>query len=105
MKSHRPSERVPACACPHCGHELDAAFSTTGLRPRPKPGDVSVCIECAEVLIYGERLELLQPDPMDLLRLELSPVWESVVKAQAAVRLAHAQTRGKRCPSPGGSRP
>lgn len=46
--------RIPRSQCPHCGHRLNAA-SAAGL-PRPRPGDLSVCIGCGEVVQFGPRL-------------------------------------------------
>lgn len=40
--------------CPACGHKLSAASGVDHDR-RPRPGDVSVCIMCAAVLIFERR--------------------------------------------------
>lgn len=51
--------RLPESRCPKCNQLLDAATSTEGDH-HPSPGDISVCINCAEVLTFDEDL-LLQP--------------------------------------------
>lgn len=38
--------------CPWCGYHLDAA---TGLN-KPKPGDVSVCINCLNLLVFNDQI-------------------------------------------------
>jgi len=40
----------PPSHCVYCLCELDAAYSSSA-RP-PQPGDVSICIECAGILIF-----------------------------------------------------
>lgn len=42
--------------CPNCGIKLDAASSMKG--HIPEEGDVSICIECAEILEYDDKLML-----------------------------------------------
>lgn len=54
---------VPASHCPACGHRTNAL----GRLPddaRPKPGDLSVCIECLSVSEIGEdfRMTIATPD-------------------------------------------
>lgn len=56
--------------CPTCGYEMDAATAIAG-DGRPSVGDISLCINCGEVLEFSEgfRLEvaslkaLMQLDP------------------------------------------
>lgn len=40
-------------ACPKCGAFLEMATSIDDSKERPKPGDLSVCIYCGEVLEFG----------------------------------------------------
>jgi len=48
-------------ACPYCGYIIEAA---TGNGPRPpKRGDVSVCIECLNVVMFNDDLTIVKPDP------------------------------------------
>jgi len=51
---------MPENACPWCGHMFDACGSL-GLSS-PSKGDVSVCVNCAGLLVFGEKLELLIVD-------------------------------------------
>jgi hypothetical protein len=42
-------------SCPWCGAKLDCA---TGFNKRPSPGDLSVCIQCAQANVFKEDLTL-----------------------------------------------
>ena len=50
---------LPMSACPSCGKVLDAASSLQGRKP--KAGDVSICLECANVGIFDADLTLRRP--------------------------------------------
>jgi hypothetical protein len=51
---------LPSDVCPSCGMTLDSAtYPVPGQEEhRPRPGDLSVCIHCAEVLMYGENMKV-----------------------------------------------
>lgn len=63
------SQKVPPVPCPACGAELDGAWATDGSGERPSPGDVTICIYCAEMLCYTAALGLRPAAPDDLYRL------------------------------------
>lgn len=44
--------------CPSCGYMLDRVSSLYDPRATPKPGDITVCINCKKPLIFGEALRL-----------------------------------------------
>jgi hypothetical protein len=49
-------------ACPFCGHTLDAV--TAGPESpdaTPEPGDYSVCIKCASLMVFGDGLKVRAP--------------------------------------------
>ncbi len=74
--------RTPVCRCPWCHHELDAAIAADPAEPdvAPSPGDVSVCISCAQILVFAEDLTLRASMPGEI---EVTPtLW----RAQEAVR-------------------
>jgi len=60
--------RMPPCACPYCEHTLDAASEgDTDTHGPPLQGAVSICIECANVLVFeGEPLVLRKPTPSEM---------------------------------------
>jgi hypothetical protein len=45
-------------SCPACGHHLDRATNALGDIEPPHEGDISVCINCAETLMFDENLKL-----------------------------------------------
>ena len=47
--------RLPATLCPECGYAFDSAESMMGHR-RPEPGDLSVCLSCAALLVFDADL-------------------------------------------------
>jgi hypothetical protein len=49
------THHVPNGFCPLCGKELDAA-SGMDHDNAPKPGDVSVCLGCAQPLVFNDDL-------------------------------------------------
>ena len=55
-----PTTRHTASACPHCNYEVDASTDIAGGRT-PRPGDISLCINCAGWMEYGEGLALILP--------------------------------------------
>ena len=48
--------RVPESFCPACKHALDACLAPQGYSP--KEGDISVCIQCSEMLVFNENLSV-----------------------------------------------
>ena len=61
--------RTPACECPACGYEIDAAMAATEGTAKPKPGDLSICLACASALKFRADLtvELLSIEDFDTL--------------------------------------
>jgi hypothetical protein len=60
-----PKVRVPIQLCPKCGATLSGATSAdAGRAIRPKPGDVTVCMYCAQLLMFGEGLSLVALDAL-----------------------------------------
>jgi len=57
--------QLPECQCPYCEAKLDTA---TDLKTNvmPKPGDISVCINCAQVLVFADDLTLRKPQPGEI---------------------------------------
>jgi hypothetical protein len=63
--------RMPASPCPNCGTSLDACTgasiaSTPGVmpnRPVPKPGSVTICVECGALLTFDSQMRLRNPTP------------------------------------------
>lgn len=79
---------TPECRCPWCGHQLDAAMAADPAKPdaAPKPGDASVCISCAQVLVFTDELTLRASMPGEI---EPTP---ALRRAQEAVRALDRRT-------------
>jgi len=50
------STDLPSDNCPVCGYRVDAA--STWQQASPSPGDLSVCIACASISRFDDRLRL-----------------------------------------------
>lgn len=53
-----PASRMPPQLCPRCGYFLDAATHAEGRDRRPKPGDLTMCLECQAPLQFSDELNL-----------------------------------------------
>lgn len=72
---------VKSCECPYCGHLLDDA-TTTGDRDKPKPGDISICINCSGAMEFDASL---QPQVLtDAVRSSLPPGLQAHLRRVAA---------------------
>lgn len=49
---------MEATACPVCMYKLNAATALDGMAA-PTEGDVTLCINCASILEFGDELQLL----------------------------------------------
>ena len=58
--------RVPISECDACGARNDGASCVSGGDNRPLEGDVSVCIYCGHISVYGEDLRLRAPSVAQL---------------------------------------
>lgn len=50
---------VPKSPCPYCHRSLDRA--TFGDEERPSPGDITMCIACTRVCVFGTNMILRKP--------------------------------------------
>ena len=77
---------IPESFCPMCKHRLNGYVCITSAGALPNPGDLSVCIECGQVLVFDEHLVHVLPSLTLLMR--MSPDHEHLIeKMQALVRL------------------
>jgi hypothetical protein len=54
------STEIPATACPYCDYASDSAADLEG-QETPSPEDFSICISCAQILIFADDLTLRKP--------------------------------------------
>jgi DNA-directed RNA polymerase subunit RPC12/RpoP len=76
LKTHVTPEMV----CPYCSHRVDRA---SGGGEAPKPGDISVCIDCGKVLVFARDLRLRKPTPAEHDQFNFDP---RVIALQATIR-------------------
>lgn len=56
--------------CPTCAAELDCSSPVGEPHPRPpRPGDLSMCAYCGEILVYDDHTRLRSAELNDLLKL------------------------------------
>lgn len=83
--------------CRVCGHLLTGAMGVeTPDGPRnasPKPGDVTLCLQCGELHVFTPKLKLRLPTDGEKLKLMLSVDWPYIRLAQKAIHLIKAQRK------------
>jgi len=84
--------RMPKAACTACGQRLDMASGVDG-DARPTPGDLSVCIHCANVMTFTNNLLLRTLTTHELAEAMLDP---DVARAVAAVTQMNRARKGRR---------
>jgi hypothetical protein len=63
MKTHLCN---PNATCPYCGHCHEAATDLVHHDQKPSAGDFTVCIECANILVFTDTLETKKPNNEEL---------------------------------------
>lgn len=66
------ANRLPRSSCRTCGYGFDCG-SAFGSDKRPRPGDVSLCLQCATIGIYDANMFVVEPPMLLLLELERDP--------------------------------
>lgn len=64
--------KVKKNICSICHHELSGATQINGI-DKPKPGDVSLCIECGNIAIFCDDLQLRQATKEEILEILRDP--------------------------------
>jgi hypothetical protein len=83
---------LPPSACPYCDYLTDGASDPTG-KYTPKPGDFSICLACAQLLVFDSGLKLRKPSPAEE---KTAKQLESVQRFQRAVRSLDRATVGNK---------
>jgi len=72
---------LPESICPICSTKFDAATSLQ--QYKPAPGDVSICIQCGNILQFGSDLELYQASKETIAELKKDlETWGEIIKIQ-----------------------
>lgn len=59
--------RLPLDHCINCGRRCDAASPVDEVRAKPKSGDVTLCIACGHLMVFGKDLKLREPNALELI--------------------------------------
>ena len=80
--------RIKASYCPACNHKLDAATHPSDPRAKPVEDDITICINCAEILQFdlnikpkklkGELSDILSPTEVN----EVSQIRQMIINSK-----------------------
>lgn len=77
--------RLPMDQCPTCAYRFDAATSADDKPVSPQPGDLSICLNCGEALVFGEDLRYTIATQETITRLD-NPTRSLLARAQTVAR-------------------
>ena len=78
---------IPKCNCPICGYQPDCASAADNSDSRPKPGDITVCLKCGEIMEFGSRMELQEASLDTLKAIQQDPEqWWYLCRTQELIR-------------------
>lgn len=80
---HEPTQ------CPWCNHRVDAATAIED-GPKPKPGDLTICVACGEWSAFAEGLALRKPSQEEFTYIGEDPDCRKVRAAWVAMKLKHS---------------
>ncbi|MBN1625009.1 MAG: hypothetical protein JW944_00680 [Deltaproteobacteria bacterium] len=81
--------RLDEFKCPWCGYALDAV-SNADINENfsPKPGDLSICINCGGWLEFADDMKLIKPSPGNIAALPIDTT-ESLVNLTENIKKAN----------------
>lgn len=82
MSTHRIGES----RCLDCGKVLDAASNAIG-DGLPKPGDITICLDCGHIMVFDEHLKVRIPNDQEMFEMAGS---KNLLLAQQALALMKA---------------
>ena len=87
---------LPESKCIRCGYVMDMATAVEDPSIQlPKPGDISLCLKCGLLSIFGEDLRLNPPSPKEILKLRADEKsWMEIIRAAAAIKLLNLTEKG-----------
>jgi hypothetical protein len=71
--------RLPVSHCPNCDKVLDAATAIER-GARPKPGDITICLDCGHLMAFGDDLRVRPLTDAEMVEVAGDP---RIVAAQA----------------------
>ena len=95
----RGERRVPPSPCPCCAAVLDMSGDVFADGPPAGPGDFTLCVECAAILVFGSDMQLRVPRRSEVAR--LSPAHCDQLQAARRILLQLHARDGKPPPPRG----
>lgn len=87
-----PHCRVDASPCPVCNAKLDAATCASQAGRSPRPGDITVCLYCATILVFNPDLSHREADVNDLMELQKDTAnWKLLTRLQNKIKEERAR--------------
>jgi len=80
--------------CPTCNYELPAETCIKDANAKPKAGDLSVCLNCGEILVFDPDLKLRMPTISDVMSWD-ADLFKQVSAAQKLIRQTRPLTQKK----------
>lgn len=77
--------KVKETKCPVCSHEFDSASGVSKPEAIPKPGDLSICIECTAFLRYDDAMDMRLLTAEEIVDLDAS-VRGELVRARKEIK-------------------
>ena len=77
------SQRITESKCPECEEVLDGC-SGVNHNNQPKSGDVTICIKCTNIAVFGNDLTLRKPSKKELAEFQKN---KELMEAQAKLKL------------------
>ena len=82
----RNGDIITATVCPYCGYKLNDATGVDDSSSVPRPGDISVCLDCGGVLLFDAKvMAIVIPDSV-WANLD-SGLKEQILKVSKQIRL------------------
>lgn len=86
--------KMPESICGFCGHRFNASTGVEAEAAIPHPGDVSICIECGEIHIFGEDMKPRALTDTERVEIQLYfPDWPGLKRASDAWRARYLKRR------------
>lgn len=86
FKSDVRGGTLPVVQCLECGYKLDSAGGADGNDDaRPEPEDLTVCLNCGEIMAYTETMTLRRLGKTELLEMDHEASYPAI-KARMMIR-------------------
>ncbi len=95
MSRRKRQDKAAESRCPSCNTVLDESSGISDAKA-PREGDVSICIYCGAILVFGPKLVLRPPTAAELDGLKQSSSWETVKRARLAAQSLGVERKTKR---------